>query len=547
MLSRRILVPVPTTGVITRHTGKYPTVYHVDATFRNAKGQPTNTRTSIGRLDEATGMLVPNDAYWRYYPDEPATALAAPPTLDSVLSTGVGFLTHQVASSLGVDRMLASALGEQRAGLVETSATYMFARGNAMDEIGSFCDEQLLATPQVSDQHTSELFASISHAERMRFFRSWAHAQPTGSYYAYDVTSFSSYASGIRDTEWGYNRDREKLPQINLGCYVNQTTGLPVFYLTYPGSIVDVSHQDSMMAFNADLGVTDAVFVMDQGFCSTHNIQSMHDKHLGVIIRAGIKHKATRMALDQVRDDLVTLRHRLPQGVYATSVHARFYGITATLHVYHDRLLAERQNADLDRMVSSIQDRLAQLRTLSRKDAARYSAYFSIDLHQDGSFTYQKDWDKIEAAALNHGYFTILTTTSLDAEATLSVYRRKDIIEKSFDEVKNHLDMHRMRTHLTETTDGKLFTAFVALILLSHIQTSLRDLMKAHSWSKHSIIHELDKIRVVTTTDGARLMSPLTKNQRAILKAFGFTPEDITTYIRSLSTPSRMCSKPEGI
>ena len=62
MLSRRTLVPVPTTGVITRHTGTYPTVYHVDATFRNAKGQPTNTRTSIGRLDQATGLLVPNDA-----------------------------------------------------------------------------------------------------------------------------------------------------------------------------------------------------------------------------------------------------------------------------------------------------------------------------------------------------------------------------------------------------------------------------------------------------------------------------------------------------
>jgi hypothetical protein len=523
----------------------------VDATLRNAKGQPTNTRTSIGRLDIKTGLLVPNDAYWRYYPDtqpvcDPVPAVTVP-EVDSVLSAGIGFLTHQLSHCLGVTAMLTDALGPRRAGQVATMAAYMIAHGNAMDEIGPFCDEQLLPTPPMTDHHTSEVFASISHADRMAFFRAWARAQPTGSYYAYDVTSFSTYASGIRDTEWGYNRDQEKLPQINLGCYVNQDTGLPVFYLTYPGSIVDVSHLPSMMAFNTDLGVKDAVFVMDQGFCSTGNIQAMHTQHLPFLIRAGVRHKATRQAVDHVRADITTPRYRLPQGVYARSSKGRFYGVTATLHIYHDPVLAERQNADLDRFISSWDDTLTQVTTLSDTDTKRYCAYFTIDHHPDGTFTYEKNWDKIDTAARNHGYFTLLTTTSLDAEHTLDVYRRKDTIEKSFDEIKNHVGMHRLRTHHTDTPDGKLFTAFLALILVSHIQATLRDLMKEHSWSKHAIIHELDKIRVVTTTDGSRLLSPLTKNQRAILAAFNYTPDDITTYILSHTQTNRICQEPQGI
>ncbi|GAI85050.1 unnamed protein product, partial [marine sediment metagenome] len=32
-----------------------------------------------------------------------------------------------------------------------------------------------------------------------------------------DITSFSSYAKNLDFLEWGYNRDREKLPQINFG------------------------------------------------------------------------------------------------------------------------------------------------------------------------------------------------------------------------------------------------------------------------------------------------------------------------------------------
>ena len=41
-------------------------VYHVLETFRNEKGQPTNRRRLIGKLDEESGMLVPNDAYYEF-------------------------------------------------------------------------------------------------------------------------------------------------------------------------------------------------------------------------------------------------------------------------------------------------------------------------------------------------------------------------------------------------------------------------------------------------------------------------------------------------
>ena len=45
---------------------------------------------------------------------------------------------------------------------------------------------------------------------------------------AYDVTSISSYSKGIESLEWGYNRDKEKLPQLNLGMYYGESSGLPL-------------------------------------------------------------------------------------------------------------------------------------------------------------------------------------------------------------------------------------------------------------------------------------------------------------------------------
>lgn len=53
--------------------------------------------------------------------------------------------------------------------------------------------------------------------------------------YTKSIQDFGNY----EDLEWGYNRDKEKLPQINLGMYFGETSRLPVYYCTYPGSILD--------------------------------------------------------------------------------------------------------------------------------------------------------------------------------------------------------------------------------------------------------------------------------------------------------------------
>jgi transposase len=158
--------------------------------------------------------------------------------------------------------------------------------------------------------------------------------------------------------------------------------------------------------------------------------------------------------VDAVREGMVSMRNRTVQGAYAKTVRAMFYGAYTTMHVYHDPSLAERQRRDLFRSVEAFEERLSQLKQLTIREAKRYQAYFAIDLAKDGSFTFERDYDKIDAAAKNNGYFCILTNTDMDSSAVLEVYRRKDMLEKGFDDLKNHIDMKRMHTHTTSTTDG---------------------------------------------------------------------------------------------
>ena len=527
-LSSKVKVEMPAEGVTVRRSGRYRTVYKVLRSYRNEKGQPTCERVAIGRLDGESGMLVPNDSYWAYYG---AGAVEVLPDYDSVRSVGASFLVGSVLSSLGVAGILDGALGAERAGLALTAALYMAARGNVFEGVLGFCEGFTLREPALTSQKASALFASITYDERMAFFKAWASRAQAGSYLAYDVTSLSSYAEGIQDTEWGHDRDGERLPQINLGCYLSEDSGLPVFYVTYPGSIVDKSHLPYMMAYNEELGIKDAVFVMDKGFCSTGNVRFMKAGRLGFAVGADIRHKAAKGAVDAVREGMVSMRNRTEQGVYAKAVRGMFYGAYATMHVYCDPALAERQRRDLFRTVESWEERLSQLSQLTAAEARRYRACFAIDLAKDGSFTFSRDYDRIDAAAKNNGFFCILTSTDVDSSRLLEAYRRKDMLEKGFDDLKNHVDMKRLRTHTTETTDGKLFLAFVSLIAVSEVQARLGAMMREKSWSKADVIAEMEKVKVVTATGGRRLMSPLTKTQREILEAFGLAEGDLKAYI----------------
>ena len=62
----------------------------------------------------------------------------------------------------------------------------------------------------------------------------------------------------------------------------------------------------------------------------------------------------------------------------------------------------------------------------------------------------------------------------------LRVYRDKDVVEKCFDDLKNLLDMRRLRMHSIETVDGRLFVQFIALILMSERAPALHEGVETH-------------------------------------------------------------------
>jgi transposase len=285
-----------------------------------------------------------------------------------------------------------------------------------------------------------------------------------------------------------------------------------------------------MMAYNGDLGIDEVGFIMDRGFCTTGNVTYMHSSKLKYVMAVEMRHKATRAAIDEVRGEIVSVGNSLSSGVYASSVRSRFYGATTVMHIYYDPGHAQRQRRDLYRSVENAAFELRQMEQITVREAKRRSRWFDIDRKANGTFTFQRNDSKVDQDALYSGYFCLLSNSELDSAEILLIYRRKDLIEKGFDDLKNHIDMKRLRTRTDATTDGKLFCSFIALIAASKLAVVLRDAEEL-CFSKRSALSEFEKVKSVTVQSGSRMMNPITKKQRLLLEAMGSCEDELKAYI----------------
>ena len=104
---------------------------------------------------------------------------------------------------------------------------------------------------------------------------------------------------------------------------------------------------------------------------------------------------------------------------------------------------------------------------------------------------------------------------------SLEIYRSKDAVEKNFDDLKNDLDMKRLRIHTQSTMDGRIFIQFIALILI----TKLKDVMRENNWFQNhnlqEVIEEMKSIREVSIEG---------KRKKLITQLTGFQSEIVELY-----------------
>jgi len=524
------MVPMPGQK-ITYKKGANGTVYVYLTTraYRNDKGKPTSDEVAIGKKDLTTGMLIPNTNYFEYYTDA-----INEDTPRQIKNYGNTYALRALADETGLQGVLQECFAGRWEDIL-SCAFYMVCKGNVMMYIEDWCDITHTELPDgFTSRRCSELFAAITYEERMRFFESWISVRREKEYIAYDVTSISTYAKSIDSAEWGYNRDGDSLPQINLGMYFGESSHLPVFYNIYSGSISDKSHLVFMMQNTEALGIGKVKFVFDRGFLTEDNLRHMHDNDLPFTVPFPMSRVESAGLIGRESPGIRSAANWIREfELYGRCIDYELYGIKMKAHLFFnpDKCADEEKNlyASIDRLEAELEKM-----NKSKRVAKRYTDYFVVGKEKNEKLSYERDYIKIDERLRRAGYIVLLTTDlSCSPEELISIYRGRDEIEKSFDSLKNDLDFRRMRTHVNETTDGKVFVAFLALALRSYMSGKIRENAATRKLTTEKVLLELAKIKLVTLSNGKKVLMPLTKMQKQILLALGLQPESVMKSVTS--------------
>jgi transposase len=524
------------TQKITFKKGSPPTiyVYQTVRAYRNALGKPTSDEVLIGRKDLQTGMLIPNDRYFSLRGQSPAPLLP-----DHIESSGATTAFLHIAHTIGLLPILKQTFPQNWRQLF-TYAQYMVCEGNVMQHCLLWNEHTKTITDDISSPGSSELFASLSFASRMAFFRMWIAANrgaqgALSAYVAYDVSSVSTYARGIDQAEWGYNRDQENLRQINIGMFFGEAVRLPVFYNWYSGSITDKADLTFMMRYAGELGIGKVRFVLDQGFVTQGNCKYMYGKEVSFVTCLPHGRLEAQNIIAAVADRLKQSAHWIAEyQVYGVSIPYTLYGIPLTAHVIVN---PDKEAADIKKLYAWIEQAEQELSRMEgrRTLPKRYSRFF--DRKEGGKgrpFYYARNHSKIDEEVRRAGMMVFITTDGgLSTGEIIGWYRQRDVIEKAFDNLKNELDFHRLRTHLNETTDGKLFVAFLALILRTGLLNHIAALPRKGRPSGTEAILELKKIKALTFNGKGVYLSTLTAMQKKILASIGLAPDVFEQHVVS--------------
>ena len=498
-------------------------VYEAVATWDAQNHRSKQKRTYIGTKDPDTGELIPNAQYYALYggAPEPANRSGNAKAVRSVDFGNIYFL-HTIAENTGLQEILRDVFPEDWQEIL-ACAWYSLCEQKAL-----YLCEQWRETAAI-DQHLSlssprisELLQSLDEQKRFSFYRKWASLRMEKEYLALDISSISSYSELIDYVEYGFNRDKENLPQINLAMLFGEQSRLPVFSRVYPGSIKDVSTLVGMFDFMKELHITGMRYVMDKGFYSEKGLEPLLEKRVkftvGVPFSTAFAKEAVKRAMSSMANPANAIEVN-GQLFYCQTTKMLLHNRRVYVHVYFDET---RHVTERTVFMHKLLKTEAGLQDGTVKQTDPFAAKYFTTRHSKKGLLIRRNEQAIQEANAFNGYFVLLSNDSKDARYLLDIYRTKDVVEKSFNNLKNDLDLQRLHVHSDAAMEGRIFIGFLALIFTSYIRNVMRekDLYRLFTFS--SLIGELKKQKCIRFSNGNEQLTELTAKQKAIFKAFHF-------------------------
>ena len=387
----------------------------------------------------------------------------------------------------------------------------------------------------ICSPRSSEFFSSITDEQINKFFRLQGKRRVEDEYWAYDSTSISSYSETLAQVQYGKNKEDDKLPQLNLLLVFGEESGLPFYYRKLAGNIPDSKTVKHLLEDLDILGFGKTKFVMDRGFYSEDNINGLYREHVKFLVGVKLSLKFIKSNLDAIYDDIRMFTN------YDESIETYGYTVQTEwdytqerpykgdvikdkrriyIHYYYSIEKGAEDEQAFDKRIAGLCRELLEDKPVESHRKA-YEQFFEVKTTpKRGRQVYYKE-DAIKEARKYLGYFALITNETMDAFTALHLYRMKDVVEKAFGNIKERLNMRRLLVSSEKGLDGKIFTEFVALILISHLDHKMKESGLYNNYTMQSLLDKLDVLECFEDANHSLRIGEMLVKQAEIYEALG--------------------------
>ena len=557
-LDCKVSVPVSDGKITKKKINGTTYIYHeIGRSYSKDKKYTDPQRKCIGKLvPDHDSLMIPNELFLKYFPNAilPEEKIGY---RSSCIRIGAYLVIRRIIAEYKLDVMLARIIGEDAGLFLDLAAYSIVTENNAGQYYPEYAYNHPLLTKEMricSDSKVSDFLHETSVDQRVQFLNEWNEKRDHREkiYISYDSTNKTSQAGDLELVEFGHPKVDVGKEVFNYATAYDCTNKEPLFYESYPGSVVDISQLQFTLEKAKGYGYRHVGFILDRGYFSQGNIRFMDDHGFEFIMMVKGMKALVKELIHEVRGTFedsrqysirpykvsgITVKHKL----YSSDEKERYF------HIYYSDSRKSAEREELENRIDRLSRKLKECMGLGIRLGKEFQKYFELIYWHEGmddeKFMFGRERNKVIDEEIRLcGYFVIITSEKMTAENALILYKSRDGSEKLFRGDKSYLGARSERVYSDESIDTKIFVEFVATIIRSRMYVLLKDEMirnekKLNYMTVPAAIRELEKIEIVKGADNVyRLDYAVTATQKAILKAFGMTAANVTEQAREIST-----------
>nr|MCR5109286.1 transposase [Lachnospiraceae bacterium] len=448
-LNCRVKIPETDGKISVKTISGTPYVYYEYARIYNKEKKYNEPkRTCIGKRDkEQPGFLYPNEKFLKFFPRELLPIERDTGNRSGCIHIGAYLVIRKIISDYQIDEMIARIIGRDAGLFLDLAAYSIIMEDNAGQYYPDYAYNHALFTNDMriySDSKVSDFLNSITVDQRISFLNEWNRHRDHREkiYISYDSTNKTCHAGDIDLVELGHAKEGIETDIFNYSMAYDRNNREPLFYETYPGSIVDISQLQYTLKKAKSYGYEHVGFILDRGYFCKENIGFMDENGYDFVIMVkGMKSLVSELVL-QVQGGFENDRKNSIRAyrVSGTTVKRKLFATDRKeryFHIYYDdgKKAYERERFEykIDRMGKKLKELMGE----PIRPAGDYNKYFDLVYWHEG----QPDEKFMSGIELNDvinreiklcGYFVIVTSAKMTAAEALELYKSRDGSEKTF-------------------------------------------------------------------------------------------------------------------